>query len=199
MSFIETRILDCVAYGTQGGPTFSTRMVPLNSGIVRRNPNRVRPIYRYSVIYRNLQAADHAQVIAAFNACLARVHSFRLKDWADFQATGEALGVAAAGSQTMQLQKTYTFGGQSTVREIRKPVDGTVQVFADGSPISATVDYATGEVTFTASIGQAITAAFQFDVPVMFDTDELAFSNDDRNDSGLFLTADVPLIEDLDA
>lgn len=196
--FIETRLLDCVAYGTQGGPTWVTRRVNLRSGIVRRNPQRSRPSYRFSVIYKNLAEDDHAQVLAAFNACMGGVHSFRLKDWSDFEASAELLSVTGTGSaQSLQLTKTYQFGPQAIARPIRKPVSGSVHMTQNGSPLSASVDYTTGVATFTAGSGQVLRWSGEFDVPVMFSDDSLAFSIDDKNSAaGFFLTSDVALEED---
>lgn len=197
--FIEERLLDCVSYGTAGGPTWLTRRVRLNNGRTRRNPRRTFPLYEFSVLWRNLEPGGHAEVIAAFNACMGGVHSFRLKDWSDFEADAELLGLATGSEQTVQLIKTYTFGPQAVARNIRKPVDGTVVVTANGSPISATIDYTTGLATYTASNGAVVRWSGEFDVPVMFSDDKLEFSFDNRNASGLFLTADVQLEEDTGA
>jgi len=200
MAFIEQRLLDCVSFGTSGGPTFATRKVSLRSGITRRNPLRSRPLYRFNIIYRNLMPEDHAGVIAAFNACYGGVHAFRLKDWSDFTATNELLAVTGTGaSQNVQLTKTYTFGSQSVVRAIRKPVAGTVTMTANGSPISVSLNATTGIATLTASNGSALRWTGEFDVPVMFEDDALSFSGDDKGARGLFLTSDVALVEDLDA
>lgn len=197
MSFIESRLLDCVAYGTEGGPTWSTRKVGLKSGVIRRNPNRSRPMYRFSVLYQNLRPEDHAEVIGAFNACLGGVHSFRLKDWSDFQATNETLSVLGTGSpQTVQLTKLYTFGSVSVARPIKKPVLGTVTMTADGSPLAATIDYTTGEATFTAGASDILRWTGEFDVPVMFEDDALPFTAANRSAEGLALTADISLMED---
>lgn len=198
MSFIDARLLDCVAYGTEGGPTWATRKVPLKSGVVRRNATRSRPLYRYAVIYQNLEPEDHANVIAAFNACMGGVHSFRLKDWADFEADNVQLETVATGSaQQMQLAKPYTFGSETIWRPIYKPVVGSVTLTADDAPLAATIDYDTGIASFTASIGDIIRWTGQFDVPVMFEDDALAFAAANRGSGGLFLTADVGLIEDI--
>lgn len=198
MSFIEERLLECVTYGTRGGPTWFTRKVGLKSGVLRRNANRSRPLYRYTVIYRNLQPVDHAEVIDAFNACMGGVHSFRLKDWADFEADDVALPTLATGaSQALQLYKPYTFGSETVYRPIRKPVSGTVSLTANNVPISASIDYTTGIATFTASIGSTIRWTGEFDVPVMFEDDELQFTGDDKGVNGLFLTSDVSLVEDI--
>lgn len=198
MAFIESRLLDCVAYGTAGGPTWLTRKVSLRSGIIRRNPLRSRPLYRFNIIYRNLEPADHREVIGAFNACFGGVHSFRLKDWSDFEADDELMSVLGTGSpQTVQLSKIYEFGVQNVERPIRKPVTGTVVITDDGTPISATIDYTTGEATFTASVGGILRWSGEFDVPVMFEDDSLQFSFDNRSASGLFLTSDTALMEDI--
>lgn len=198
--FIEERLLDCVSYGTAGGPTWLTRRVRLNSGIMRRNPRRSRPLYKYAVLFRNLEPDSHAEVIQAFNACMGGVHSFRLKDWSDFEATDEAFTELGTGAEvSVQLTKTYAFGGQGILRPIRKPVAGTVQITANNVPISSSVDYTTGIVTFTAAEDAVVRWSGEFDVPVMFTEDELQFSFDNRNANGLFLTADVQLEEDTGA
>lgn len=199
MSFVEQRLLDCVSYGTQGGPTFLTRRVPLKSGVVRRNPLRSRPLYRFVIVYRNLAEADHAEVIAAFNACFGGAFGFRIKDWTDFQATDELIGVATGAEQTVQLSKLYEFGAQNISRPIRKPVSGTVALTANSVPIAATIDYTTGEATYTATSGHVVRWTGEFDVPVMFEDDELLHSIEDKGNGEFFLTSDVTLGEDISA
>lgn len=203
MAFIEERLLECVTYGTSGGPTWRTRKITLQNGVVRRNPLRALPLYRYHVQYRNLRPTDHREVYHAFNACMGGVHSFRLKDWHDFQAAAEVvvdLGTGAA--QQVQLTKAYTFGAQTIFRRIRKPLAGVVLEHAptlDGSwsvIAGAAVDTATGIATLTTTAGHFIRWTGEFDVPVMFEEDELPFTGEDKGAEGLFLTGDVPLIED---
>lgn len=197
MAFIETRLLDCVAYGTQGGPTWSTRKIALRSGIVRRNANRSRPLYRFVVLYQNLRSEDHEEVIGAFNACRGGVFGFRLKDWSDYTATNELIGLGTGAEQVVQLAKLYEFGAQNVSRPIRKPV--SVTLTADGSPLSSSTDLTTGMVTFTAGSGDVVRWSGQFDVPVTFEQDELMFDAVNRGSTGLILTADVGLQEDLSA
>lgn len=199
--FIEDRLLDCVSYGTEGGPTWATRKIGLRSGIIRRNPMRSRPLYRFGIIYSALKQTDHAEVIAAYNACRGGVHAFRLKDWADYTAAEELLGVLGTGApQSVQLTKTYTFGAQEVARNIRKPVAGTVSMTADGAPLVASIDYTTGIATFTAAASDVLRWSGEFDVPVMFEDDQLSFAGVSRSEArGLMLTADISLIEDLSA
>lgn len=200
MAFVETRLLDCVTYGTAGGPSWLTRKVGLRNGYIRRNPQRSRPLYRFRVIYRNLLDQDHEAVLDAFNACMGGAFGFRIKDWSDYVATDELLGLGTGAPQTVQLVKLYTFGSRTVSRPIRKPVSPSVIVTADGIPIAATIDYTTGEATYTAGSGDIVRWSGEFDVPVCFMDDELQFSIDNKHPTdGFFLTADVGLEEDLSA
>ena len=63
-------------------------------------------------------------------------------------------------------------------RTIAAPVAGTVLVAVNGVAITEFYcERATGEVTFNAgaipAAGATVTAGFEFDVPVRFDTDEI--------------------------
>lgn len=198
MSFIEERLLDCVAYGTEFGPTWSTRKIPLQSGVVRRNPRRSRPLYVATLLYQNLKPENYEDVIAAFNACMGGVFSFRMKDWSDFSAVDALLPVVGTGAeQDVQLYKPYEFGGQVVYRDIRKPVSGSVTMTANGSPVAAAVDYTTGIATLTAGAGELLRWSGEFDVPMMFRDDELPFQANNRSGGELVMTADITLEEDL--
>jgi len=108
---------------------------------------------------------------------MGSLHGFRFKDWADYILLDSVLGTAVGGAdETMQLIKTYTFGGESTIRAIVKPVDTTINIMEDGIPLSSVTDPTTGIVTFTSTAGKVITATGEFDVPVMFDDDKLEIS-----------------------
>lgn len=196
MAFIEDRLLTRVAYGFTGGPTFLTITAELYSGITARNAERSTPLYVFNAPYGNIQAEHLSVVVAAFNACLGRLHSFRFKDHADYQLTGEVIGTSDGSTdETMQLTKAYTFDTTTTTRTIKKPVSGTVVLLQDGAALSSTVDTTTGIVTFTSTAGKVITATCEFDVPVMFMNDDLQFSINELNAH----SSEINLKEDLGA
>jgi uncharacterized protein (TIGR02217 family) len=74
--------------------------------------------------------------------------------------------------------KRYPSGSVIEVRTITKPVAGTVKVYLDGvEQLSGwSVDTTTGLVTFSIApaLSVEVTADFEFDVPVRFDTDHMA-------------------------
>jgi uncharacterized protein (TIGR02217 family) len=125
---------------------------------------------------KNQQQLD--ALIAFFRAHKGRAYGFRFKDWTDFKATGELLGIGDDATAECQLIKRYPSGSAVEVRTIGKPVAGTVRIYLDSvEQLSGwSVDVTTGIVTFTTPPAQDVdvTADFEFDVPVRFDTDHMA-------------------------
>lgn len=192
--FIEQRLLDCVAYGSEFGSEWNTRIVALKNGAERRNANWQMPLGRYSIVYSALDAAGHRAVYHAHMACRGRWAGFRLRDWRDYIATNAPVTTATGGEQTAQLQMAYTFGPTTFYRDIYKPV--FADLFADGIPIPAVVDATTGLATFTASEGQVITWSGEFDVPVRFDDDRLDVTPLTTDaDQGFVVSSDASLTE----
>lgn len=198
---IETRLLDQAAYGTVFARGYRTVEVPIKTGVVRRGVTRQNSLRRFVVKFHRLLPADHATVIAAFEVCDGAATAFRLRDPSDYTGTNEALGNTPGANQTpMQLIKTYSFGGTDKTRKITKPITGAVIEQADGAggwavkagTLATTTGLFTPDTNWTA--GRAVRATFEFDVPVRFASDDLAFAYDEY----AALTADVELVEDLD-
>lgn len=195
--FNESRLLDCVSYGSEFGHQYNTRVNTLRSGHERRNASWSAPLGKYTVVYTNLRADDHKEVIKAHHACMGQLIGFRFKDWSDYQATKEVIGTGTGAAQQLQLTKTYTFGSLSLSKNITKPVQNTLHFYAGDTEIwPSASDYTTGLFTLTATAGAVISWSGQFDVPVRFSSDEISFQTVDKNrNRGFFLTADVELQE----
>jgi uncharacterized protein (TIGR02217 family) len=113
------------------------------------------------------------------------MHGFRFRDPVDWKscapsqapaATDQALGIGDGETREFQLIKRYTSGGIFRDRRIEKPVEDTVLVAVNGAVMLALeVDLQTGVVTFEEAPveGAVLTAGFEFDVAVRFDTDRL--------------------------
>lgn len=166
-----------IAYGAAGGPGYSTSVVTTVSGHEKRNANWAAARGRWNVAHGLKNREQVASLIAFFRARKGRAYGFRFKDWADYQAVGEAIGTGDGATTTFQLVKRYLSGGVSETRTITKPVTDTVVVYLDGVAQTSgwSVGTATGIVTFNAAPanGAVITADFEFDVPARFDTDQM--------------------------
>jgi uncharacterized protein (TIGR02217 family) len=118
------------------------------------------------------------ELIAFFRARRGKAYGFRFKDWTDYKTTGQLLGTGDDTKTQFQLVKHYPSGSVIEVRTIGKPVAGTVKVYLDGAEQLSgwSIDTTTGIVTFGTppTLGVEVTADFEFDVPVRFDTDHMA-------------------------
>ncbi|MFC3119874.1 DUF2460 domain-containing protein [Jhaorihella thermophila] len=205
MAFHEVRFPDNISRGARGGPERRTQIVELASGDEERNASWANSRRRYDVAYGIRRADDLAAVVEFFEARNGRLYGFRFKDWADYKsclpsqtpsATDQAIGTGDGTTTAFQLVKRYTSGGQTWVRTITKPVVGSVTVAVDGVEQAGgwSVDTTTGLVTFTTApaSGATITAGFEFDVPVRFDTDTLDVTLDLER---LGSITSIPLLE----
>ncbi|MFQ5774204.1 MAG: DUF2460 domain-containing protein [Kiloniellaceae bacterium] len=178
MSFDEVRLPTKIEFGALGGPRFRTEVVLLGSGHEQRNAEWSAVRGRWDVAPGIQSQSDLSAIIAFWYARQGRLRGFRFKDHTDFAVKGQVLIAGVQGGETsVQLVRTYASGGQAYTRTITKPVAGTVQLFLDGQPIASSVDTATGVATFAPLAGGSpspvLTADFEFDVPVRFDTDGL--------------------------
>ena len=205
MAFHEVRFPDDISRGARGGPERRTQIVELASGDEERNASWANSRRRYDAAYGIRRADDLAAVVAFFEARNGRLYGFRFKDWADWKsclpsgtpaATDQTIETGDGATTDFQLVKVYSSGSQSWTRTITKPVDGTVVVAIDGTEATSgwSVDTTTGLITFSTApaSGAAITAGFEFDVPVRFDTDTLDVTLDIER---LGSITSIPLIE----
>jgi len=191
MSFHEVRFPASLSFGSTGGPERRTEIVTLANGFEERNTPWAQSRRRYDAGLGLRSLDDVAALIAFFEARRGQLYGFRWKDWADFKsckpsavvtALDQVIGTGDGERTVFSLVKTYDPLGNAFVRPVLKPVSGTVLLALAGDPVVETVDYtldlATGEVTFALppDVGVAVTAGFEFDVPVRFDADRIAVS-----------------------
>lgn len=180
MTFHEIQFPTDIAYGVQGGPQFSTAVAVTGSGFEQRNAlwAASRGSWNAASGLKNQTQLD--ALVAFFLARQGRLYGFRFKDWSDYKGTGQAIGTGDGSNKNFQLKKTYTSGPTAYTRIIKKPVAGTVKPYLAGvlQTSGFTVNTTTGIVTFSTAPGSgvAVTADFEFDVPVRFDTDQMSVS-----------------------
>jgi uncharacterized protein (TIGR02217 family) len=190
MSFHEVRFPTEISRGAQGGPERRTDVVVLGSGFEERNARWANSRRAYNAGYGVKSLDDLNAVIAFFEERRGRLYGFRWRDHADLKSCApggtpapldQQIGVGDGAMTTFQLIKTYGGAHAPWVRTIKKPVAGTVRIAVAGIEQTESVDFTvsatTGVVTFepghVPAAAAVITARFEFDVPVRFDTDKL--------------------------
>ena len=193
MLFHETRFPTAISRSSQGGPERRTDVVTLGSGFEERNARWADSRRTYNAGYGVKSIDDLHAVIAFFEERRGRLTGFRWRDHADWKsgppshtpsALDQRIGTGDGTTARFQLTKTYGSTFAPWTRTITKPVAGTVLIAVDGvaQPLvtNIAIDHTTGFVTFLSGhiplAGKAVTAGFEFDVPVRFDTDKLDIS-----------------------
>lgn len=156
-AFVEDRIDLGVDTGTSGGPEFQTTIIVNGGGWERRNINWSAARGRWQLGERTINVSEKDYLTAFFRQRRGRAVGFRYKDWADWNAIDEALA-APDGTPTGQLIKTYGSGADLHVRDIVKPVAGSVAFKRNGAAYASPVlDITTGLITFASDEDHTIT------------------------------------------
>lgn len=196
MGFVEVQFPTDISYGSSGGPVYATDIVMAENGHEQRNVNWAQARARYNVAHGVKTKAQLDTLIAFFRARKGRAYGFRFKDWTDYSASNQLLGTGDGNRKNFQLIKRYLSGGVEEIRTIQKPIAASVKIYVAGvlQTSSYVLDASTGIVNFTAAPanGSAISADFEFDVPVRFDVDRLAATLDAY---GVHSWQDIALIE----
>ncbi|MFZ5964716.1 phage distal tail protein, Rcc01695 family [Thalassococcus sp. BH17M4-6] len=191
MDFHEIQFPARLSFGSVGGPERRTDVVTLASGFEERNTPWAHARRRYDAGIGLRSLDDIAVLIAFFEARRGQLIGFRWKDWSDFKSCrpsqkprydDQVIAIADGERTAFPLIKTYRSGHATYDRPIKKPVEGTVRVGIQSDEqqdgIDYTVDVTTGVVTFARPplADVEISAGFEFDVPVRFDTDRIQTS-----------------------
>lgn len=187
MAFDNIRFPTDISRGASGGPERRTEIVVTGSGAEERNSRWADSRRSYNAGFGVKSLDDIHAVVRFFEERRGRLHGFRWKDHADFKSCppqqpvsrlDQVLGTGTGSLAAFQLVKRYGSGLRDYVRTIAKPVAGTVVVAVNGvASTNFTIDDTTGIVNFLPgslpAAGQQVTAGFEFDVPVRFDTDQI--------------------------
>ena len=207
MAFHNQRFPINLSFGSTGGPERRTDVVTLANGFEERNTPWEHSRRRYDAGAALRSADDVDALIAFFEARRGKLHAFRWKDWSDYKscrpsqiisALDQEIGRGDGVTTVFGLIKIYASGAYSYVRPIAKPVDGSVRIAIAGDlkleGVEYSVDHATGLISFVTppDILAQISAGYEFDVPVRFDTDSLqtTFATFQAGD-----VPDVPVVE----
>jgi uncharacterized protein (TIGR02217 family) len=201
MQFHEVRFPANLSFGAVGGPERRTEIVALVNGHEERNTPWAHSRRHYDAGMGMRSLDDVEVLIGFFEARQGQMYGFRWKDWADFKSClpsakvaygDQVIAVGDGESRVFQLVTHYRSGGAGYARPIKKPVQGTVRLGVEGDELQEgihyDVDVTTGIVSlsFAPNAGDEITAGYEFDVPVRFDTDRI------RSSVASFQAGEVP-------
>ena len=177
--FHDVRFPLALAAGARGGPERRTEVLTLASGREVRGADWAGSRRRWDIGGAVDTLSKLHDVIAFFEARQGRLYAFRFRDPIDFSSTGPGADVSALDQVLGQgdnaqmrfgLRKAYG----DVWRAIGSPVVDTVRVAIDGVETTGwTIEG--GEIVFAEppAIGVSVTAGFEFDCAVRFESDRL--------------------------
>ncbi len=180
-----------VALGATGGPERINEIVLLASGREKRNQRQAHARRRYDAGGGIRALADLERLNDFFEARRGSLYAFRFRDPFDHKSCGagasprpgdQPIGTGDGATALFALAKSYGEGAQAYVRPVTKPVSGSIRLAVSGVELTEgadfSVDYQTGTVTLSAppDNGAPVTAGFEFDTPVRFETAHLQLS-----------------------
>ena len=201
-----------VGYGSAGGLSHKTAIFVMDSGQEQR-------VGRWSTFRKVFDAntgvrspADIATLRHFIAARRGALHSFPVKDYADFTTASDDVGTPStsdvnigtgdASETDFQLYKRYGDATNGVNWNIKKPVTGTVVVAVNGSPIDPddfTLDASTGIITLDSAPadGHAVTIGCEFYVPCRFGEEVDDEYMTSMEDVGVSSADEILMIEDM--
>jgi uncharacterized protein (TIGR02217 family) len=191
-SFHEVLFPLDIALKSAAGPQRKTDIVVLGSGREERNARWANSRRRYDAGYGVKTFEALSEVVAFFEERRGMLYGFRWRDRLDqlsavpgaaITPLDQQIGIGDGATASFPLIKTYGAAFAPYQRAIVKPVAGSVRAAVNGIEVAAgtafVCDSATGIVTFLPghipAAAAGVSAGYQFDVPVRFDTDYLEF------------------------
>ena len=179
MSFLEIRFPDSISFNSSTILEFNTTIITSKNGKEYRNVNWNNNKMKFNIVNGIKTKTELDEVIKFFRNVKGKAYGFRFKDWTDFSAVNQQIGIGDGKTKEFQLIKTYTINGNTYTRKIKKPVISTIKVFLDGVKTNDfSIDLTNGLISFEVAPSDTtiITANFEFDVPVRFNNDLLEVS-----------------------
>lgn len=221
MAFHESAVFPDLGNGSSGGPGHNTLFLEAKGGGLTRYARWAGARRQFDAKTTVTTPEDAAEILRFYIAREGGTHGFRFKDWNDYTSTSygfltndplfapvtaldQLIGTGDGTTTQFQLVKRYTDGAQTRVRPIYKPVDGTVKVAVAGTEIvegtDFTVDTTTGTITLAVAptLGQQVTAGFEFDCAASFGPGADALLNITIETFYQRGCPNIPIIEDID-
>lgn len=181
--FLEApRFPGCFNYGYTAIPVYDVTKIRTAGGHEDRNSPTEQPLITIEGTVGPRRESEIQELLEFYHAMGGERVGFRVKNAADYKscavhetvsATDQPLVEADASDGTWQLVKRYTRGAKTTELDILKPVDGTIQIAADGDLLventDYSIDYTTGLVTLLSAVSGTLTWGGEFDIPMRFD------------------------------
>ena len=175
MAFLENLVFpEELALGGSGGPLWFTELVTNPGGHEQRNQRWATARAQYEIGFQNRTLAETQTLFAIAYLSKGRANPFRFKDVVtlDYTGTDEPVGTGTGSLATYQCIRRYSLAGYTYDRPVYKLISGTLVVKSNAVIVTpASINVNNGTFTLNTTNGNAVTASFEFHVPVRLNFD----------------------------
>lgn len=175
--YFRQQIPACPGYGFETTPEFSTRVKELANGAESRNGLWMYGRHRVALSWMNISRPEYEKLRGFFYGFRGRLYAFLQRDWADYEAFDEIVGVGDGVVSDFRLGKFYT-DGAGYFRPIYAIDEEKFTLYLNDIPVDPTLytlDADRGIVSFTSppEVDQVVSWSGEFFLWARFDSDNL--------------------------
>lgn len=207
--YVRNYIRACEGFGWEGGPEFSTDIIPMLNKAEKRNAKWSQSRFFASLPFLNIPPERYGFILDMFEDRMGRWGSFLYRNPLRYSVTGAEFGAGDGTNDEFQLSYRTEVGGRERVRNVYAlyipeldsngdAVESDVDIYVNGVLTTAvTIDHDRGVVLFDSppANGAVLTWDGDFSHWVRFNNDRLPFSIDNRSTDGLVTNGTVEVIE----
>jgi len=207
--YVRQYIKACEAFGSEGGPEYSTNIQEMQNKREKRNAQWSQPRRFYSLIFQNIRVSLYRGVAEMFHNRRGRWGCFLFNDRLDNTATDQQFAVAEVGQTEFQLStlSEIDFVMQRTnVDALYRPDPANPGQSLEVVPVVRSNGVIASGWTFDPDRGLAyppapmaggevLTWSGQFSRWVRFDQDRLPFSIDNRTVEEFVVNGSIDLLQ----
>jgi uncharacterized protein (TIGR02217 family) len=178
MNYHDVKIPNFIAICAKGGPCFSTKIASTNSGREIRILEKEYSLQKYTIQNCLLNQNQFNEFNNFFRARFGRLYCFRFKDFADHNVEKMVIAEYPSNVTNFKFQKIYQNENFSYVRNIIRPIYGSLTVCINDIEIVVQTDYQNASFTIDGPLreNEKLSISFQYDVNVRFCNDDFSYN-----------------------
>lgn len=189
-------------YGTVVSIEYKTEIINNIVGEEQRNICWYEPLISYKIGQRQLTNNELEYLLTFFEARKGSKQSFSIRDWTDYFAIGNLLGIGDDYTRAYQIYKTYEIEEFKVNRLINRPINNTIKIYFNGIEFAGNYQLLDklGIIVFdiAPALNTVIRVDFEFDVVVRLNNDIFSYSlqgYDRFSGEAIYNLSEIDLIE----
>lgn len=202
-AFVNMQFPDGILVGAEFGPEYLTEVARAPSGVTMRNEEYDEPLRKFSVDKSLTDDEDKFKTFLQFwSRARGKSNTWRIRDLSDFHVLDTEGVFTLVGGNNYQLIRRWNYAGADMDTTIILPRSGSLVVKRGVDVLEEGVDWSTnytvpsGVIAILDGGGAPTSWSGQFDILARFDTDRLPLVIQNADVRRVFLSRNIPIVEE---